>query len=281
LGHGPTSGDLLYGEGYSQTQGSGVTFILSYPQGHLVGSIDVAAGGLCSDAAGNVYLLYRNSAIEYAHGGTEPIRTVRIPGAATQFCAVDPTTGNLALSFSCPPCYQNLAIFPPGSGQPVRYQAPLGYAVTYDNQGNLFLGGSEGGEIAELPSGANTFTTISLNEGITDPGTIQWDGTHVTLQSLRPPVTISRISISGSTGTIVSQTKFGPFMRNAGYSWLAGDGTVTFPFATHGLETNQLGIWKYPKGTHPMHAIKKIGTGDSGFGAVTVSVGPSGSLPRR
>ncbi len=70
-------------------------------------------------------------------------------------------------------------------------------------------------------------------------------------------------------------------MRDAGFSWLAGDGTVTFPFSTRGAQTNQLGVWKYPKGGHPMHTIKKFGTGDSGFGAVTVSVAPSESRKRR
>ncbi len=160
---GATGGDLLYAEGYSQSAGSGVTFILSYPQGQLVGSIDAVASGLCSDAQGNVFFLYRNAAIEYAHGGTQPIRTARIPGAATQACAVDPLSGNLAVTFYCPPCgYQNLAIFSSGSGQPVRYQAPQDTSVTYDNEGNLFLAGYDaGGEIAELPNGSSQFLQIA------------------------------------------------------------------------------------------------------------------------
>ncbi|HEY2475881.1 MAG TPA: hypothetical protein VGI19_13920 [Candidatus Cybelea sp.] len=280
---GSTSENLLYTTGHTPSQGDAV-YILTYPQGQLVGAIDASAEGLCADTAGNVYLLYRNAATEYAHGGTQPIRTVRIPGAETENCAVDPTTGNLAVTFSCPPCgYQDLAIFPPGSGEATRYQAPLAYGVTYDNLGNLFLDYDTGSgtEMAELPSGGSQFITISLNKGVGAVGSIQWDGKYVTVQNLRPPVTISRISVNGSTGTIVSQSKFGPYMRYASYSWLAGDGTVTFPFARHGDQTNQLGIWKYPKGKYPAHRIKKFGDGGTGFGLVTVSLAPSSLHSRR
>ncbi|HEY1884050.1 MAG TPA: hypothetical protein VGG51_13525, partial [Candidatus Cybelea sp.] len=221
--------------------------------------------------------------IEYAHGGTQPIRTVHIPGAEMGNCAVDPTSGNLAATFSCPPCgYQNLAIFPPGSDDATRYEAPLASKVGYDNKGNLFLADFDvGNEIAELPGDSSQFQTIALDQSIGEIGSIQWDGKYITVQDLRAPVTISRIAISGSVGTVVSRSKFGPYMRDASYSWIAGDGTVTFPFSTHGDEPNKLGIWKYPKGAHPAHTIKKFGVGGHFFGAVTVSLAPSSAQPRR
>lgn len=277
---GTSSGELLYAQGYSQTEGRDVTFILSYPQGQLVGSIDVDPAGMCADTQGNVYLLQSNSATEYAHGGTEPIRTVRVPGATTQACAVDPTTGNLAVTFYCPPCgYETLAIFPSGSSKSMRYNSLPFSTATYDDLGNLFLASYQGG-IVELPDGSSQPIPISLNENIGELGQIQWDGTYVTLQNIKPPATISRISINGSTATVVSQSKFGPFMRSIGYSWIAGDGTVTFPFSTKGGGTPNLGIWKYPRGTHPMHTLKKIGIGDRGFGAIAVSVSPGGLRKR-
>ena len=85
----------------------------------------MAAYGMCTDASGNVYMTNENAVVEYPHGGTSPVRTVRIPGAQTMYCSVDPTTGDLAVTFDCPPCgYENLAIFPPGSSTSTRYTAP-------------------------------------------------------------------------------------------------------------------------------------------------------------
>ncbi len=178
-----SSGSLIYASGYSDTSGSQV-FMLSYPQGQVVGSIAQSTQGMCSDTNGNVYLLYRNAAIEYAHGGTTPIKTLRIPGATTYSCAVDPSSGDVAVTFYCPPCdYQDLAIFPNGSGPPVRYSAPAAYSCTYDGQGDLFLaGGGSAGAIVELPKGSQGFTTIGLTKRIPSVGQIQWDGTDIALQ---------------------------------------------------------------------------------------------------
>jgi len=271
---GSTSGDLLYVGGDSQSAGP-TTFILTYPEGQLVGGIGMVSGGMCSDNSGNVYMTSRNAVIEYAHGGTTPIATYRIPGASTYQCAVDSTTGNLAVTFDCPPCgYEDLAIFPQGSNTSTRYDAPDAYTVTYDNQGDLFLAGYSGSQLAELPSGSSTFTTITLNQTISEPGQVQWDGTYVTLQDLRSPGEIYRFSISGSAGTVVGETKFGRYMRRTNYSWISGS-TVALPFSVHGNQTNQLGIWNYPRGGKAINIIKKIAVGDTGFGAITVSVSPS------
>ncbi len=250
--------------------------MLSYPQGQLVGSIPGPVEAMCSDTNGNMYLLYRNAVTEYAHGSTTSLRTLRIPGAELYSCSVDPSSNDLAVIFNCPPCgNQNLAIFPNGSGTPTRYGAPYAYTSTYDNQGNLFLGGYSGSAISELPKGSQTFTTITLSEGITYVGPIQWDGTYVTLQGGRSPAGIYRIQVSGSTGTVVGETKFSGYMRNVGYSSISvQDAAVIMPFSTHGTETNDLGVWKYPRGRHAINVIKKIGTGDHGFGSVAISVAP-------
>lgn len=146
--------------------------------------------------------------------------------------------------------------------------------MTYDSQSNLFLAGTNGTEIAELPSGSSAFTTIQLSEDLGDAGTLQWDGKYITLQGLRPPVRISRISVAGSTGTVVSQSRFSPYMKRASYSYIAGDGTVAFPFGTQGDYARTIGIWRYPKGGHTIRKLKEKGA-FYGFGDVVVSVAPS------
>lgn len=276
---GAAAGDLIYASGYSDSKGAEV-FMLTYPQGQLVGSIPLGVSGMCPDGSGNVYLLYRNSAIEYPHGETSPTRTLKIPGAEMISCAVDPSSGNVATTFSCPPCgYQNLAIFPPGSGTPTRYMAPAGYSSTYDSQGDLFLGGI-GSTLVELPAGSNAFTTVNVDKDLGDAGQVQWDGTYVTVQSLEEtsgrPGGIYRIDVSGSTGTVVGETTFGRYRRREGYSWISiSHGTVLMPFSQHGSQTNQLGIWKYPRGGKATRVIKKIGAGNQGFSYVTVSDAPT------
>ncbi len=60
------------------------------------------------------------------------------------------------------------------------------------------------------------------------------------------------------------------------YAWISvADGSVVVPFSVHGDETNNLGLWNYPKGGRAISIIKKIGAGDRGFGSVTISVAPT------
>ena len=274
VGPGSSGSDLLYISGYSVSKGA-TTFVLTYPAGKLISTLPLAAYGMCTDASGNVYMTNENAVVEYPHGGTSPVRTVRIPGAQTMYCSVDPTTGDLAVTFDCPPCgYENLAIFPPGSTTSTRYTAPEAIECAYDSNGNLFLVGYGGGQLAELPAGSSSFTTINLNKDIPSVGQLRWDGSYITLQSLETPTEIYRISTSGSVGTIVGETKFNRYMKRVGYSWISG-GTVALPFTVHGNEPKQIGIWKYPNGGHASSIIKKVGTGDTNFGALTVSVAPS------
>src|SRR5215469_13012639 len=75
--------------------------VYSYPGGKLEGTLtgfDTPLGA-CSDKAGNVYVLNGNgtTAIEYAHGGTAPIRSLALAGYPGLSCSVDPKTGNVAV----------------------------------------------------------------------------------------------------------------------------------------------------------------------------------------
>jgi hypothetical protein len=52
--------------------------IFTYPGGNLVGTIKAGRSqeGICSDRDGDVYILEDPVINEYAHGGTQPIRTI-------------------------------------------------------------------------------------------------------------------------------------------------------------------------------------------------------------
>ncbi len=171
---------LLYTSAYDGD--GGVTGIYSYPEGKLVGQLDVGAQGLCSDGSGNVFLTNRNSVSEYAHGSTKPTAILRIPGSYMYNCAVDPVTRNLAVTMSCYPCgYYNLAIFPKASQPATLYQTGNNASTcSYDGSGNLFVTDSESGDgLRELAYGSGDFTTIMLDEYLSFLNQIQWDGKHL------------------------------------------------------------------------------------------------------
>ena len=111
-------GDLLY----VSTKKNIV--VLTYPQLKTVATLPVyyAWTYLCSDPHnGNIFALDGGSGTitVYAHGGTTPIATLAVPSGYQVLgdCAVDPTTGNLAVPTDGP--YQEegaVVIFTGGQG---------------------------------------------------------------------------------------------------------------------------------------------------------------------
>jgi hypothetical protein len=199
------SEDLIYAVG-----GCGGTCILSYPKGKLVGEIPGYFSNyfeaLCSDSNGNVYLTDDTQVVEFAHGGTTAIATFSLPGNQALGCSVDPMTGNLAVVFNI----SSVAVFSSGSSNPAVFSALLEASYCgYDNSGNLFVDGydSEKSGLAELPKGGDSFEKLSLDQSVGQPGQVQWDGEHLSYESIgRGQNTISQLSISGSSATGVGQT---------------------------------------------------------------------------
>lgn len=87
------SEDLLY------VSTSGGVAVYSYPAAVLVGTLSLLSpAGLCADNAGNVWITGNQQIFEYAHGGSQPIATLDDSGYSSKGCAVDPTTGDLAVT---------------------------------------------------------------------------------------------------------------------------------------------------------------------------------------
>ena len=90
--------DLLYVSDVATAD----VYVYSYPQGALVGTLTgfTRPAGLCVDTAGDVYVtdLFAFQIVEYSHGGTAPIATLKDQRKEPGDCAFDPTTGNLAVS---------------------------------------------------------------------------------------------------------------------------------------------------------------------------------------
>jgi hypothetical protein len=279
--------DLVYISAEFGSSGAS-TYILSLPQGKLVGQLSVF-GPLCSDSFGNVWIAEASNPyekgkklLEYAHGGEKPIRTLHVPNMSAFACAVDPTSGDVAAVGGG----HKVDIYNSGSSRPKIVACKLPYLVglTYDSTGNLFiLGGTLGHQkpqvlkIAELPKGA---TKIEILRGFqTDRrghSGFEWDGKYLTLgdglnegghEIFRYEIGRNRLKSRG-----VVELADGDFAYLAHY-WIRGSKAVATAWCGSNSACAPIFLYNYPAGGQP---IKEIGEGivPSDGGAVTISVAP-------
>jgi len=187
------SEDLLYVSNWSNAD----VYVYAYPSGKAVGRLRgfQRAGGLCSDHAGNVWIGQTDEITEYAHGGTEPLRTLndeqKYEGYMISACSVDSVTGDLAVvnfgdfGSSSP---GDVAIFANASGSPKLYYCKLyPFSATYDDRENLFAygrlyGSSHIGALGELKPSASNFRLLRLHDvKAYEVGGVAWDGKHVVI----------------------------------------------------------------------------------------------------
>ncbi len=241
-----SSGDLLYvGSGRY-----GVS-ILSYPQGQLVTQFQPPGGGgvlgMCSDQSGDVFVTAAGGNIyEYAHGGTSPIAALDDENFDPSACAVDPTTGNLAVADNG---YGDIAIYANAQGTPTYY-ADLNmfsaFYCAYDDSGNLFVDGQyEDGSplLGELPNGSGSFTDVILDRKIGQLASMQWMGGYLAVSSSRHVV--YHVKISGSSGSIVGKTVH----HRLESPWtIDGNQLISVYGKTRIGAAFEIAYWTYPKG---------------------------------
>jgi hypothetical protein len=199
---------------------TGDVYVFAYPGAHrhraqtLFGFTDPA--GECVDKQGDVFITNTGASniIEYPYGGSKPIATLDDAGFFPIGCAVDPTTGNLAVSnFSTSGSAPgNIVIYKGAKGNPTgnygSSQMTEMLLCSYDNAGNFFVDGLGAGsafELAELPKGGKKLVNLTVNQTIDNAGGVQWDGKYLAIGDQTTNV-IYRFAISGSTGKEVSAT---------------------------------------------------------------------------
>lgn len=245
-------------------------FVYSYPQGKLVGMLEGFGTPQqeCVDVSGDVWVtdFARLQVLEYAHGGTAPIRILRDAAGFPVGCAVDPRSGNLAVTNWTNPKYGrgNVAIYVKASGSPAKYKDDSLYnlwACTYDDRGNLFVDGPNGVWIlAVLRQGSGSLQNVKLNQGFVAPGAVQWDGKYVAIGDERDGSSdwslIYRVRVdAGNRGTIVRSIQ------------LVGS-DIVIQFWKHGrmvvganCRGHDVGIWNYPSGGNATKVISRHGFG--------------------
>lgn len=97
-------------------------------------------------------------------------------------CSIDPTSGNLAVTFLSGPHFTKgaVAVYARAQGSPQIYKDPNIYSYyfcDYDSKGNLFVDGQNGYlRLAELPAGSSKLVDISLNKTLYEPSSVLWNG---------------------------------------------------------------------------------------------------------
>lgn len=268
----------------SDTGPDGEVQVYTYPEGKYVQTLRGLGFpfGECVDASGDVFIASTglsgsapSKVFEFAHGGSMPIAELDVSGFSSQGCAVDPVTGNLAVTI-LNNSQSGVAVFKHATGTPTLYLTTFFTRFcTYDEHGNLFVDGilndAQVATIAELPFGKSTFSSISLNEELARPGSIQWDGKRLAMivapASSHGAELAYRIETKGSTGTItdVLRLSSGKNDKNSGtvQFWIQGD-RIVGPMQPH----RTIGFWRYPKGGKYLGKISSLLTA---MGAVVSS----------
>jgi hypothetical protein len=166
--------------------------VYSYPKGKLVGTLSDfdKPYGECVDTKGNVWVTDSSfgKIYEYRHGGMKAIHTLKDPEYVPYGCAVDPTTGDLAVAnYSDASAREgDVAVYRKAKGTPksyVGYGFYYYYDCGYDAKGNLYVDGlndyGENFEFGELAKGGAEIEDILLPNSIRFPGGIEWDGQYV------------------------------------------------------------------------------------------------------
>lgn len=240
------SASLLYVSNWGTTD---VT-VYTYADGGglvLVGTLTGFSlpGGLCSDASGNVWIPDTGGrrVFEYAHGGTKPIETIQLSTGYPYACAVDPATGNVAVSSAHPngkyQSYSIVDVYTKGSRRPRRYSTPHGfknvYFVAYDDASNLFADATpcyregcyyrqEGPPgIYRLSNGGSAFTRLTLRGAkLEEPAAIDWVKPTLLLgdRDFQHQGTSGayKLFVSGSKSTVVGLLPFDGTQQAYGFS---------------------------------------------------------------
>jgi hypothetical protein len=196
--------------------------IFHYPKStQMVGELDGAGGQGCT----NVLYGYGKKIIwnagrtgelitEYEVPSNQVLKTLSLGYMYTSSCAMN-TSGDLAVGIllnNSLRCAGQVVIFKHASGSGAVYNTPLckEYFDGYDPSGNLFADGLDSNSnfaLVELPNGSSAFKTITTSNTVDFPGSVQWDGTYVTVTD-QDTSQMYQYTVSGTEATLKGTVSF-------------------------------------------------------------------------
>jgi len=228
--------------------------------------------GECSDAHGNVWIAVTGDQLieEFKPGGKTPIATLDDPFGNPVSCAVDATTGNLAVAN----IFGNsgsggILIYTHGRGTPAFYANPnqfYYYFDGYDAHGNLYASGMTSENIyalSALPAGKKTMTSLSIRGGkLYFPGTVLWDGSALVLGDQQcGGGTSSCLYDASLSGTTISLTKEIPLTGSCDVAQVALQSKALFGgdyrYCTR-VKSSSINRWAYPAGGKPLQSVTGV-----------------------
>jgi hypothetical protein len=195
-----------------------------------------------------------------------PIKTLSVNYSFPSSCAMD-TSGDLAVGIlyrtSTSGSGGQVVIFKNASGSGTAYGTPLDeeFFDGYDANGNLFADGFTGLRqdfaLVELPKGSKTFKTITTSNAVQFPGSVQWDGTYLTVFDQLSNATY-RYTVSGTTATLKSTISY-TGAGDCAQTWIVKGLLYCGDASNNGGE-----VFKYPAGGSPIAVF--TGSFDSPLG---------------
>ncbi|HEY6485747.1 MAG TPA: hypothetical protein VIX83_05140 [Candidatus Cybelea sp.] len=192
--------------------------IFNYPKStNQIGTINNVGGQGCT----NVLYGYGKKTFWIVAGSDQiteyrvpqkPIKTLSVPSSSMPSSCAMNSSGDLAVGILDGANTGDIAIFKHASGSPKFIGTPLGreYFDGYDPQGNLFFDGFTPGssfQLDEIPEGSSTAKTITTSNTIEFPGSVQWDGTYMTVFD-QIANKLYQYSISGTKATLKGTVSF-------------------------------------------------------------------------
>jgi len=143
-----------------------------------------------------------------------------------------------------------VVIFKNATGSGTVYNTPLTkeYFNGYDPSGNLFADGFDASSnfaVVELPAGSKKFVTIKTSNSPQFPGSVQWDGTYLTVFDQNTSKTY-RYTVSGTTATLKNTVQF-TGAGDCAQTWIV-KGLLYCGDAGNGDGA----VYKYPAGGSPI-----------------------------
>jgi hypothetical protein len=211
------------------------------------------------------WIVARFNKIEEYKVPKKPIRALSTPasfGMPTS-CAMN-TNGDLAVGIFYGSSGGDVAIFKGATGSPTFYTTALAgeYFDGYDNQGNLFADGftSDGYfALVELPKGGSKFETIATSNSVEFPGSVQWDGTYVTVTD-QLANKIYQYTVSGTKATLEGTVSL-TGSSDCAQTWIA---TGVVYCGDNGNNDGE--VFNYPAGGSPIAVLR--GSFDGPLGVV-------------
>jgi hypothetical protein len=189
-----------------------------------------------------------NNITEYKVRQT-PIKTLSTPssyGMPTS-CAMD-AGGNLAVGIFYGTGGGDVVIFKNASGAGTFYTTPLiaEYFDGYDPHGNLFADGytSSSFGLVELPKGSSKAQTITTSNAVGFPGSVQWDGTYLTVFDQYADSTY-QYAVKGTTATLKGTVHY-TGVGDCAQTWIV-KGLLYCGDSINGGE-----VFRYPAGGSPV-----------------------------